>query len=1538
MIAPTEEKVIALLRYIGELYKLKTKTIIDIEQYRWILNIDDIMSNKHISFCYIDNIEDERDDIQSSKNEEKILSIKKPTFDPCPILPQELSGWILEGWDKFNKDFQVLEKRQDEQTGDEEFLNGNTQRERALSEWKDKRIKWCADQKEKMKIRNLFNDLYQNYRALERDSESIELLVGDGILKENTSQSKYNHPLLLKKVKMSYDVHRDTISILDTDTDPELYMMLINELPDTKSNELELLVKELSEKSYHPLDRVDTPAFLKRITTSLSIDSRFLLNLSDKVSEQEKLLLYSRPVFFIRKKISGVIKTVEEAIEKIESDGIRPGPFVNIVGDQKSAEFPDVISSENIGNKLATLNGEDKEILLAKEANDEQLEIARRIEKYDAVLVQGPPGTGKTHTIANLLGHFISQGKRVLVTSHTKKALSVLKEKLPKEIQDLCVSVLDDSKKDMERSIDGITDIVANNNSFDLLRAVDAAKREREKCIDHLNKARSKIHAIKHREMEQIAFNGAKYSISTMAKFVGNNFTKFSEIIPGNIKMYAPLPLTLSEIEFLYKTNGEITEKEERDLKLSLPKLESLFTLSEYKNLLEKREYHLEEIQKIGAFLQKNIEIDSLKGLLIEGNIFAIWKEIDQLDLIEKEYAKCKISINKTDDEWLLTVIRDGKSGGGYKEIWDKFVHQIRDVSDFSEKTASMRIGKKIIIADYLLTDEIELIKKLEEIKRKYEKGQTFTGFMSSFFNRSLQKVIKGIFINDSNLSSIIDCELIKSSIVLERKRRTLELMWEELVTNRGGKPFSCFGEEPERYCASKIFEIENALDWYPIKYTNLRLLLEKSGINNEIIFESEEKIDDIESLKRKIYIVNEHVEQYILLAKSYMSVCEIETFINLKKESLQHQGKELFLVKDLLTSLEERDLGHYSKIYSLLKEYHDKDSLLLEREQSIKRIKDIAPDWGDHISKRIGIHGDIAAPSEIFLAWQWKQFNEILNDLNSFSFEELQEQYSRLLREFKEVTTRLIVKKSWYFLTKGVEGNPEKQRALQGWRQTIRKIGKGKGKNADNLRREAKKLMADCQSAVPAWIMPISVALETLDPKSNQFDVVLIDEASQSDISVLVILFFGKKVIIVGDDEQVSPTNMIDNQKVAALRALHIEGIIPNAHLYDLQSSIYDIAKLSFPMLMLKEHFRCVPEIIGFSNKLAYNFRIKPLRDSSSSNLKPATIVYQTDGIRGDNRPINTKEALVIIALIVACIEQPEYMDSSFGVISLLADEQVELLTKIATEKISPVLFEKHSILFGNAAQFQGDERDVVFLSMVDSGQDDGPNRLKSENNKLLKQRYNVAASRAKDQLWLIHSFSPNEDLKVGDMRRDLIEYMADPNALSHVYDQIEHESESPFEEEVAKHLSSKGYQIRQQRRVGSYRIDMVAIYDGKEIAIECDGDRYHSGEEKIFKDMERQTVLERLGWQFIRIRGSDYYRSPDQTMQRVFQRLEKLGIYPVDNTNFAVKNESSNELTEKVKIRAYELLKLWDESEEMLTPIEHANERISILQDKQI
>ncbi|MBV5331593.1 AAA family ATPase, partial [bacterium] len=79
---------------------------------------------------------------------------------------------------------------------------------------------------------------------------------------------------------------------------------------------------------------------------------------------------------------------------------------------------------------LSTSDGSStaKELFFPMAYNDEQVSIIQKLEANDGVVVQGPPGTGKTHTIANVICHYLAQGKRVLVTSKGETALAVLQE------------------------------------------------------------------------------------------------------------------------------------------------------------------------------------------------------------------------------------------------------------------------------------------------------------------------------------------------------------------------------------------------------------------------------------------------------------------------------------------------------------------------------------------------------------------------------------------------------------------------------------------------------------------------------------------------------------------------------------------------------------------------------------------------------------------------------------------------------------------------------------------------------------------------------------------------------------------------------------------------------------------------------------------------------------------------------------------------------------------------------------------------------
>src|SRR5581483_9875535 len=100
-----------------------------------------------------------------------------------------------------------------------------------------------------------------------------------------------------------------------------------------------------------------------------------------------------------------------------------------------------------------------------------------------------------------------------------------------------------------------------------------------------------------------------------------------------------------------------------------------------------------------------------------------------------------------------------------------------------------------------------------------------------------------------------------------------------------------------------------------------------------------------------------------------------------------------------------------------------------------------------------------------------------------------------------------------------------------------------------------------ECRTAVPVWIMPLSRVADSFNCRSTRFDVVIIDEASQSDVTGLLAFALGREVVVVGDNEQVSPLAVgLDHQRIQALIDQYLDGI-PVKELYDGRQSIYDLA-----------------------------------------------------------------------------------------------------------------------------------------------------------------------------------------------------------------------------------------------------------------------------------------------------------------------------------------------------------------------------------------
>lgn len=1512
-----KEKAISLFKYIMELYAQKYPVVTDINRQEWSKFISNIHEDKeNINLNYMDRINEETEEEYSDKN--ILLEVKKPEFEKAPTLAKALESWLYEGWDDFKQDLRKIEKKPEnieeteENSKEFERFEDKKNRVEAFKKFEIERNQWQERQKTIEKTRKLFNDLYLKYIDLERDSELMELMVGQGIMEaEMPGSKKVYHPILLKKIAIEFDALNNIIKIVDTDSEPEIYTMLLQGINFINHSVIKNLKEELLENFYHPLDRNEATKFLKTLVHSLDSKSKYVENINESFKTDERLIIYNNPVFFIRKRTSGVVKAIEEIISQIEETGELAGPLLNLIGENAS-QYNEVIESQDISESLSSISGEDRDILLSKEANREQLEIAKRIEDYNAVLVQGPPGTGKTHTIANLMGHFLAQGKNILVTSHTKKALSVVKEKLSPEIQNLCVSVLDDNSKDMEKSIDGITEYISSHSKTELEKNIEELKNKREEIISELSKVRKEIFSIKYREFEDITFENETFNPSQAAKFVYDNRENLS-YIPGKVTLGEKFPVSESDLILLYKTNELISPNEEQELGTSIPNPNSIINPQELEILLKDEAMLFDRNKELlNNLTDKSIKIDySNKAIKIKEQNLCKKYEEESLNNLKNYLDETKIEINGS-DEWIIYAILDGKKGGGFKNIWLSFVQKIEDIYRYSEENVINLVGKTI---QGNIEKTAHTLQSLKEMKEHLLKGKKINSF--SFFKpKEWMEIYEKVRINGNTIDTVADCESIIAFLELFMKRDEISRLWYELIEKKGGLSFKSFGEEPEQNIINYASKIKNVVNWYEEIYPKVQKLIEEANLDSQLIIENKKipsSPDEMSQIIKNIYF---YLPIYIelLLNMNLKSAKLIDKYEKSKASFTEEQIKISNLCKNLIDSLVEKDIEKYKELYEKLLNLYSKNNYITERYRILSAIKNVAPEWAELIKNRIGIHGETVPPKNIADAWKWKQFSAIVDDITAMPFEELQYTSLKLSKELRNITGKLVENLSWLQLFKRIEEDVTQKQALQGWKLTVKKIGKGTGKTAPALRREAKKLMAKCQKAVPAWVMPVNKALESLDPKTNKFDIVIIDEASQSDISALAILYLAKKIIIVGDDEQVSPSAVgLDVDKMTNLSNMFIKGLIPNAHLYDMKTSLYDIAKTTFPSLMLREHFRCVPDIIGYSNRLSYEYKIKALRDDSSVPVKPATVSYYLeDGVRNDKQKTNEKEAKNIVALMLACMDFDEYKDMTFGAISLLGDEQANKINILATEKIKPIDFAKRRILCGNASQFQGDERDIIFISLVDNNEGESPLRMTGEGiGKAMKQRYNVAASRAKNQLWVVHSLDITKDLKMGDMRKDLIEYVMNPSNFKEPAIKKQIKTDSELEATIANQLIDEGYNVIQDWKVGSYRIDMVIMYENNKIAIECDGDFYNNGKEGIKADMERQAVLERLGWRFIRVRGSEYYSNPEETLKRVLRELSEFGIKRKTN----IENSNNNELLEKVINRAKEILKNWEE-----------------------
>src|SRR5262249_34602307 len=309
-------------------------------------------------------------------------------------------------------------------------------------------------------------------------------------------------------------------------------------------------------------------------------------------------------------------------------------------------------------------------------------------------------------------------------------------------------------------------------------------------------------------------------------------------------------------------------------------------------------------------------------------------------------------------------------------------------------------------------------------------------------------------------------------------------------------------------------------------------------------------------------------------------------------------------------------------------------------------------------------------------------------------------------------------------------------------------------------------------------------------------------------------------------------------------------------------------------------------------------NTDVPPSASTPAPRATPAVALEDAAAGRwraGASGGFNGVEARRTAELVLAHFR--EHPDQSLGVIAFSQRQQMRILDELERlRREAPELEEffregrEEPFFVKNLEHVQGDERDVVFLS-VGYGPDDTGRvamRFGPLNRQGGERRLNVAVTRARERMAVVSSLRAQDiDLSrtaaVGArLLRAYLDYAERGTAalVAGVTEDSDRDFDSPFEREVAEELERQGLAVHPQVGWGGLRIDL-ALVDPRApgrylLGVECDGATYHSSAAARDRDRLRQEVLESLGWRICRIWSTDWVRDRDGQIRRVRSALE--------------------------------------------------------------
>ena len=1472
---PETHKVVRLVDYLLRLATLRTKLIRDIADYEKVLWVSSV---PHERGCFTQTWG--RDE---EHEPDEWLEVRNRREPELPVVPGQCKDWVNLPSLRNKNDLPDLlaeitrqipnpdwreESNQPETIPHKERLEEHPEVQRVWDRYvEEKWLPWTEDHNAWEKVHKVYSALFAIHQAQLRLGEEYELVLGLGLLTWQTpTGQRVRRHLVVADAMLEFEARLSKFTVRPhtegTKLRPELDMLDIEEQPARAEETAKSLLAKAEDD---PWDKGCVEGVLQSLVHSINSQGDYEDSLeAQSIRASAKPIVEYAPALILRKRSAkGLTETLKRIKEQIENGEAIPGEFADLA-EIRPKDNHDPSDEPEEANAAF-----DGEVFFPKPSNDEQRRIVDKIRAASGVLVQGPPGTGKSHTIANLICHLLATGQRTLITAKTPRALQVLEGLVPDELRHLCINLLGsglEERRSLESSVGGI---LRKNEEWN----EDRAKQERTELEDRLRKRREEKAKV-NRQLRDIresethtqsiaegAYRGTAARIAEAVNRDRGDYEWFTDSVP----LDKTCQIAVNDLQSVLAALRQFTPEKRRELGLAWP--ETLPSPERFDDLVRNEASAIEEEESAARGAD-----DRLADLLARNNPSSIEAILNAFS----SFRDTRRRLLAAPHSWMSDALRDVQ--GGNSSLWYELLRVTRDVIASIEELVAT--ADEIRVEFPNTTDIRSLHDDARTLKKHMENGGKLGwGVFRPKPVKDRLYVIKAVKIGGHPCSTVEHFSILADALHV---RIECEKAW--------------------GFWKGRSEKVEGP---YTLQLTALRSLrdaLENVLALEELIAKCREAVSQCSGMGEPVWADESQIDR--IVASCRLALARIHK--RLASEEIQRvetpisrmatSGDAHPVTNELLGAIRSRDTDRLTQCANRIQDLARQRQRLQELDEYLSKLRPLLPQFTQSLEQTCNESYWEERIQRIADAWRWAQARYWIEKyIRQEDVPALVKRAKQIEDEINSIIAKLASLHAWSFCFSRM--NDDHRRHMQQWKWHMDKGGKFTGKHAPYHRREAQKHLNGCREAVPAWVMPLHRVWDTVYPSPGMFDVIIVDEASQCGVEALPLFYLGKKILIVGDDKQISPDAVgLPRDSVHRL----MEGFLYDFDFkasFDIESSLFDHGKLRYGTrrITLREHFRCMPEIIRFSNDLCYSDTpLIPLRQYGPNRLPPLEHVFVSGGNRegSNNRAINRPEAEAIVKRIAEMCGDSRYDDKTMGVVVLQGEAQAALIENQLLERLGAEQMERRRLVCGNPYSFQGDERDIMLLSLVAAGNE----RIGPLTKAADERRFNVAASRAKDQMILFHSVTC-DDLSVHDLRRRLLEFFENTKSQEIAgidRDELERRAaqdnrrvvrppapfDSWFEVDVALELLCKHFTVLAQHEVAGKRIDLVVEGGQARLAVECDGDNWH-GADRYESDMQRQRQLERCGWEFFRVRESAFYANKENALAELWQALEDRGIF---------------------------------------------------------